>query len=165
MKKLFVLLCLSVAVPAFAHCGGVHDELVDIHDSWVRATVPQQRSTGAFMTLKAKESAKLVAATSPAARVVEVHEMRMDEQQVMRMREVDAVLLPAGEIVELKPGGYHIMLIDLVEQVKEGARVPLTLTIESENGERTLVEVEAEVKSLTQGGGHSPSGAHGAHAH
>ncbi len=68
--------------------------------------------TGAFLTLKADAAAKLVSAQSPVAEAVEIHEMSM-EGDVMRMRQITALPLPAGQEVTLKPGGYHIMLTGL----------------------------------------------------
>ena len=83
---------------------------VKVEGAWARATVQGQKGTGAFMKLTAPEGAKLVGATSPAAGVTEVHEMKM-EGDVMKMRAMPVLDLPAGKTVELKPGGYHIMLL------------------------------------------------------
>lgn len=134
---------------------------VTVGDPWVRATVPQQSGTGAFMRLTSETAAALVQAQSPVARRVEIHEMAM-ENNVMKMRQVPRIDLPAGKTVELRPGGYHIMLIDLHGQVKEGDQVPLTLTIESADGVRSTVDVQAPVKPLaTPGAGHNGAAAHG----
>jgi copper(I)-binding protein len=99
---------------------------VTVKDPWVRATVSQQKATGAFMQLTAAQDSRLIEAKSPVAGVVEVHEMSM-EKDVMKMRAVPSLDLPAGKMVELKPGGYHVMLMDLKQQMKEGDTVPLTL--------------------------------------
>ena len=120
---------------------------VTVKDAWVRATVPQQKATGAFMQLQAAKDSKLVSASSPLTPAVEVHEMAMQDN-VMKMRQVPAVELPAGKTVELKPGGYHVMLMDLKQQVKEGDTVPLTLVIEGKDGKRESVEVKAPVRAL-----------------
>ncbi|MEI8157805.1 MAG: copper chaperone PCu(A)C, partial [Burkholderiales bacterium] len=91
--------------------GALFAQTVDVKDAWARATVPGQKATGAFMKLTAKEGTKLVAISSPVAGVGEVHEMKM-EGDVMKMRAVTGGLdLPAGKAVELKPGGYHVMLM------------------------------------------------------
>lgn len=124
---------------------------VSVSEPWVRATVPQQKATGAFMQLTAAEDAKLVEVRSPAAKVVEVHEMAM-EGNVMKMRAIPALALPAGKPVALKPGGYHVMLIDLVVPVKEGETVPLTLVVEGKDGKRTTVDVAATVRPLNAPG-------------
>jgi copper(I)-binding protein len=99
-----LFLALTVSLSAQAQ--------VSVKDAWVRATVPQQKATGAFMQLQSAQDAKLVSAQSPVAGVVEVHEMAMDGG-VMRMRAVPNLDLPAGKAIDLKPGGYHVMLMDL----------------------------------------------------
>lgn len=127
---------------------------VAVTDAWVRGTVAAQKATGAFMRLTSTTDAKLVEARSPAAGMVEIHQMAM-EGNVMRMGAVDSVVLPAGKPVELKPGGYHVMLMDLKGPLREGETVPLTLVIE-EGGKRRNVEVKAVVRALSAG----PPGAH-----
>lgn len=139
-----------LALAAHAHAQ------VSVHDAWVRATVPQQKTTGAFMTLQAAQDSKLVAASSPVAGVTEVHEMAMQDN-VMRMRQLPALALPAGQAVQLRPGGYHLMLMELKQQVKEGEVVPLTLTIEGKDGKREKLEVQARVRALGAGAPHAPA--------
>jgi protein SCO1/2 len=94
-----------------------------------------------------RKTRKLVSASSPVTPVVEVHEMAMQDG-VMRMRQVPALALPAGKTVELRPGGYHVMLLDLKQQVKEGDTVPLTLVFEGQDGKRETLEVKAPVRAL-----------------
>ena len=121
---------------------------VTVKDPWVRATVSQQRATGAFMQITSAQDARLVEVKSPVAGVVEVHEMTM-EKDVMKMRALpNGLALPAGKPVELKSGGYHVMLMDLKQQMKEGDTVPLTLVIEGKDKKRTTIEVNAPVKPL-----------------
>ncbi|WP_332877442.1 copper chaperone PCu(A)C [Massilia sp. S19_KUP03_FR1] len=120
---------------------------VRVSDPWVRATVAQQKATGAFMQLSSPGDTRLVSAASPAAAIVEIHEMAI-ENDVMRMRQVPALPLPAGKTVALQPGGFHIMLIDLKRQVKPGETVPLTLVFENASGKRERVDVTAPVRSL-----------------
>lgn len=119
---------------------------VVVKDAWVRATVPQQKATGAFMQLTAAQNSKLIGVSSSAVPVVEVHEMSM-EGGVMKMRPVSALALPAGKTVALTPGGYHVMLMDLKQQMKAGEVVPLSLTIEYAAGKRETIEVKAEVRA------------------
>ena len=90
-----------------------------VKDAWVRATVPQQKATGAFMQLTAAQDSKLVSVSSAAVPVVEVHEMKMQDG-VMKMRPLPSLSLPAGKAVSLTPGGYHVMLMDLKQQLKPG---------------------------------------------
>ncbi|AUL99696.1 hypothetical protein B4966_05605 [Rhodocyclaceae bacterium] len=135
---------------------------VQVADPWVRATVAQQRATGAFMRLTAAQDARLIAAQSPAAKIVEIHEMKM-EGEVMKMRAIDALDLPAGKTVELKPGGYHVMLIDLNAQLKEGDVVPLTLVVEGKDGKREQVDLTAPVRPLATPAGGGMQHRHGHH--
>jgi copper(I)-binding protein len=92
---------------------------VVVSQPWVRATVPQQMATGAFMQLKSSQDSRLVAVATSAADRAEIHEMKM-ENQVMRMREIDGLPLPQGQEVALKPGGMHIMLMGLKKPLTEG---------------------------------------------
>tara|TARA_R100000306_G_C4382225_1_gene146057 strand:- start:7893 stop:8801 length:909 start_codon:yes stop_codon:yes gene_type:complete len=121
---------------------------VTVDEPWVRATVPQQQATGAFMRLSAQTDSALVQAESPAAEHVEIHEMTMDKD-IMTMRQIPRLALPAGQTVALKPGGFHIMLINLKEQAREGEHIPLTLTFEHADGEREVVNIKAPVRALT----------------
>ncbi|MBD5804262.1 hypothetical protein AZOA_37050 [Azoarcus sp. Aa7] len=125
---------------------------VKVEEPWVRATVPHQKVTGAFMRLTASEDAKLVAAGSPVAGTVEIHEMAM-EKDVMKMRHVAGVTLPAGRTVELKPGAHHVMLLDLRQPLQPGDTVPLILTVEGRDGKRETFEVKAPVRPLGTMGG------------
>jgi copper(I)-binding protein len=128
---------------------------VSVTEPWIRATVPAQKTTGAFMQLKSAKAARLVEVKSPVAGRVEIHEMAM-EGQTMRMRAVTGLDLPAGQPVNLASGGYHIMMFDLQRQLKEGEQVPLTLTVEEAGGKRENVAVQVPVKALT----YKPAGAH-----
>jgi copper(I)-binding protein len=129
--------------------GAAMAQTLTVVDAWVRATVPAQNATGAFLKLRIKGAdATLIAASSPVAGVTQIHEMVMSEG-VMRMREVTGgVSLKAGQSFELKPGGYHIMMMDLKQPVKAGDRVPLTLTFKQANGQQTTTQVDAEVRGL-----------------
>ena len=155
MKRFaFTLATLALAAAAQAQ--------VTIKDPWVRATVPQQKATGAFMQLTATQDAKLVSGTSPVAGVVEIHEMAMDNN-VMKMRQVAGGLaLPAGKAVDLKPGGYHVMLMDLKGQIKDGDTVPVSLVFEGKDGKKQTVEVKAPARPLNAAAKTDPS--QGGHA-
>src|SRR5262249_7552782 len=132
---------------------------VDVSDAWVRGTVPAQTASGAFMTLHAHEAARLVGVSTPVA-TAELHEMKM-EDNVMRMRQVQTLDLPKMQDVQLKPGGYHVMLMGLKQQLKAGDTVPITLKIE-QNGKLTEQVVKAEVRDVTAS---AQSGGHGQHKH
>ena len=139
MKRITLAALIFAAFPVMAQ--------VTVKDPWVRATVSAQKATGAFMQITSVQDVRLIEASSPAAGVVEVHEMVM-EKDVMKMRAVKGLDLPAGKTVELKPGGYHVMLMDLKQQMKEGDTVPVTLVVEGKDKKRSTIEVKAPVKPL-----------------
>lgn len=120
---------------------------VTVSDAWIRATVPQQKSSGAFMRVRSQAAAKLVAVSTPVAARAEVHEMAM-QGHMMTMHAVDAVALPAGQEVVLGPGGYHVMLFGLKQQLKAGDSVPLTLVVEDAAGKRQEVKATAQVMPI-----------------
>ncbi|WP_432727832.1 copper chaperone PCu(A)C [Variovorax sp. W6] len=155
---------LAITSAALLLTANAANAQVTVKDAWVRATVPQQKATGAFMQISAAQDTKLVSASSPVTPVVEVHEMAMQDN-VMRMRQIPALDLPAGKTVELKPGGYHVMLLDLKQQVKEGDTVPLTLTFEGKDGKRETVEVKAPVRALNASAQPGQPAGHGGHKH
>lgn len=119
-----------------------------VEDPWVRATVAGQPSSGAFMRITADTDSTLLSVSSPVAKDVQIHEMSMTND-VMRMGPVDAVPLPAGETVALDPDGYHVMLMGLNGQIKEGDQVPLTLTVKNAEGETEVVNVTAPARAAT----------------
>lgn len=120
---------------------------VKVDDPWVRGTVAGQMATGAFMTITAKEGGALVAASSPVAGVVEIHTMRMDGG-VMTMRAIPRLDLPAGKAVQLEPGGYHVMLMDLKQPLQAGQMVPITLKLEGKDKAASTLDIKAEVRPL-----------------
>ncbi len=143
MKHLF--LCLSLALPLAAAAQ------TTVADAWVRGTVAQQKATGLFAKITSAQGGQLVAVASPVAGVAEIHEMAM-EGTTMKMRALpNGMELPAGKAVELKPGGYHVMLMDLKQPLKDGETVAVTLTIEGKDGKKETVEVKAPVKPLAGG--------------
>jgi periplasmic copper chaperone A len=139
MKKHLMALLALAAFAAHAQ--------TTVKDPWVRGTVAGQKGTGMFAQITSTSGGKLVSAASPVAGVAEIHEMAMDGN-VMKMRAVSAVDLPAGKSVDLKPGGYHVMLMDLKKDLKAGETVPVTLVVEGTDKKRETIEVKATVKSL-----------------
>lgn len=153
---------------AMACLSGVsHAQNITVSDAWARATVPGQKATGAFMKLTAKEAATLIGASSAAAGVTEIHEMKMDKD-VMKMSAIASLPLPAGQSVELKPGGYHVMLMDLKQALVKEATVPVTLHFQDAKGNKTQMELKVPVRMSSP---HAPSGgmpaghSHGEHKH
>src|ERR1700704_3763742 len=111
-----VSLTLSLALTLLL-AGGSAAAQVSVKNPWVRATVPAQTSTGAFMQITSTQDARLIEVRSPAAATVEVHQLAMSTN-VMKMSPIAALPLPAGKPVTLGPGGYHVMMMDLKGQVK-----------------------------------------------
>ena len=88
-------------------------QTLTVQNAWVRPTVPGQTASGAYMTLTASTPAHLKSASTPAATLTELHAMRM-EGDIMKMSHLaDGLELPVGKPVQLQPGGYHLMLLDL----------------------------------------------------
>jgi periplasmic copper chaperone A len=143
---------LAVAASAgLAFCSGAWAQksgaLPRVEGAWVRSAVAGQAGTGAFMRITAAQPMKLVGASTPAAGEAEVHEMKMDGD-VMKMRPVQALDLPAGRTVELKPGGYHLMLTDLRQALKPGTKVPLTLVFRDSTGADRKLQLEVPVATM-----------------
>jgi copper(I)-binding protein len=157
MKKHLITLTLG------AMCAiGAYAQNVTVTDAWARATVAGQKATGAFMKITAKENTKLLAVSSPVAGVVEIHEMKMDKD-VMKMAALPNGLdLPAGKVVELKPGGYHVMLMDLKAPLAKDSAVPLTLTLQDAKGAKSTVALKALVGMQAP---NMPSHDHSTHNH
>jgi copper(I)-binding protein len=141
--RLVVALLMGLCTAALAQ--------TTVKEPWIRATVPQQSATGAFMQIQSAKGGRLVSATSPAAGMVEIHEMIMDGT-TMKMRALaNGLDLPAGKAVALKPGGYHVMMMDLKAPLKAGDTVPLTLVVVGKDGQREAIEVKAPVKAMNDG--------------
>src|SRR5690606_23413610 len=124
---------------------------LSVEKAWARATVPGAAVGGGFVSIRNKgDDDRLIGAESPVAARVELHTMTLQDG-VMRMRQPDAIELPAGKGVELRPGGHHLMLMDLVRPLREGESFPVTLRFEKA-GE---IEVPVQVLSLgARGAGH-----------
>lgn len=155
---------LLISGMAWAHPDAAH---VKVENAWVRASVPGQQASGAFMRLTAEEPLKLVGVETSAAGVAEVHEMKM-EGDVMRMRAIDSLDLPKGVAVDLKPGGYHLMLQQLKAPLVKDSQVPVTLIFKDAKGEQSRLNLQLPVRMAAPGAaaakGHEAMG-HGAHMH
>ena len=145
MKKTdYLLLFAGVLVSATGYAADI-----EVKSAWVRATVPAQTVSGAYMQITSKAGATLVGVSTPVAEAVEVHEMTMDGG-VMKMRAVPRLALSAGKTLTLKPGGYHIMLMGLKQKLKPGDKVSVTLKIENAKKKIQRVQVDAEVRNITE---------------
>jgi copper(I)-binding protein len=128
---------------------------VKIEGAWARATVPGQQGTGAFMNITAREGLRLVGLTSPVAGVAEVHEMKM-EGDVMKMRAIPGLDLPAGQTVQLKPGSYHLMLMALKQPLVKDSTVPVTLRFQNVKGVESKLELMLPVALKAPGAAAMP---------
>jgi copper(I)-binding protein len=141
---LSLLVTLVVATSAFAQDYKLGP--LQISQPWARATPASAPAGGGFLKITNGGTTpdRLVSATSPAADIVQVHEMKMDGS-VMRMREVEKGLeIPAGGGVTLAPGGYHLMMMGLKGPLKQGAKVPVKLVFEKAGS----IEIELSVAGL-----------------
>jgi copper(I)-binding protein len=151
MKSLIPALVLALTA---ASASAQPSAPVTVEGAWARASVQGQKGTGAFMTLTAREKLTLVGVATPVAGVAELHEMKM-EGDVMQMRAVPALELPAGRKVELKPGGYHLMLMDLKAPLKVDTQVPVTLSFRDAQGQTRTLQLSVPVAARgPAAGGH-----------
>lgn len=156
IPKFILLAALTASMASMAW--GQAAAPVKAEGAWARASVQGQKGTGAFMTLTASEPLTLVGASSPAAGVTEVHEMKMDGD-VMRMRAVAGLDLPAGKPVALSPGGYHLMMMDLKAPLQKDSTVPVTLTFRDAKGAQRTLALKLPVSAT------APAGASAGNAH
>jgi copper(I)-binding protein len=165
MKQLIqtTLILCAFATSLWGGAAHAHDVVVKVEGAWARASVKGQTATGAFMRLTADGATRLLRAESPAAGITEVHEMKM-EGDVMRMRAVPVLDLPAGKTVELKPGGFHLMFMDLKAPLASGTQVPLTLFIQDTHGGEQKLELTLPVATAAPGGSGAAASGH-AHGH
>jgi periplasmic copper chaperone A len=140
-KLLFAAFALAAALAASAQ--------VKVDGAWARPTVAGQQGGGGFMALVSAKDDRLVGGSTPVAQRFELHTMAM-KGDVMEMRQVASVALPAGKPVEFKPGGLHVMFIGLKQPLALGTKVPVTLKFEKA-GE---VKVEFEIMSRPKAGEH-----------
>ena len=140
-KLLSIVACLALMAGAQAHAQ------VSVTAPWVRATVPAQKSTGAYMHLLSPVGTRLVGVSSPEAATVELHQMEMGGG-MMKMRQIDGIELPAGKGVNLSRGSYHIMLVGLKRQLRAGDAVEISLQVQGKNKKRESITVKVPVKPL-----------------
>ena len=144
MKFRHVIFVLSLAIlgsSAIAQSAKIGD--ITINHAWARATVPGQQSGGGFLSITNSGTAdRLVSASAEVSDLVELHTMKM-EGDVMKMAKVDGIDLPAGKTVDLKPGSFHIMFINLKAPLKEGNQLQLKLKFEKAGDASLVVPVKA----------------------
>lgn len=123
MKRIFLAVTCLLAL-------GATPAKLQVTDAWIRESNPARNITSAFLTLSNPTGKAIVVTgvTSPAAKIVEMHEMKTVDG-VMSMRRVETIIVPPRGSVRLEPGGTHLMLIDLVTQARAGTALPLTLKL------------------------------------
>jgi len=145
------LLSLSIATaPAVAQ-----PKAIEVTNAWARATVPAQKTAGVYLDIRSRTAARLVGAASLHANTAEVHQT-VHEGGVMKMLPVKTIELPPGQTVRLAPGGYHIMLTGLKNQLRRGDSMPLTLTVQRADGTVLEIPIKVEVREPTAGGATAP---------
>lgn len=123
-----LLLPATQAIAVALNSAQIDGDRIAIKDAWIQEGPPSQKITAGFMVIENHGSAEiaLLSASTDVAGVVELHKMELDDG-MMRMKRVDSINVPAGGMVELKPGGFHLMVIDLKKELKEGDDVKVTL--------------------------------------
>lgn len=133
------------AAVTFAQATRISD--ITISHAWARATVPGMQSGGGYLVISnAGANDRLIAAQASVSEVVELHTMKM-EGDMMKMQKVEAIEVPAGKTTELKPGGFHVMFINLKAPLKEGDTIPLRLKFEKAGDVALTMRVEALASS------------------
>lgn len=149
-RNLLTLLVAGLSISFSVYAQDAKVGSIKIENAYTRATVPGQQVAGGFMKIENKGSAdQLVSASSPVAGEVQLHEMAM-EGNVMKMRQVKDIAVPAGSAVELKPGGLHLMFMSIKSPLTAGESVPVKLKF-AKAGE---VEVKMPVNAMGAGAGH-----------
>ena len=145
MSRLLLIVVTLALSATFALAADFQLKSLDIKQPFARATPPGAKAAGVFMTIenKGNDADRLVAASSPVAGVVQIHEMKMDAG-MMKMREISGLDIKPGATVELKPSGYHVMLMELKQPLKQGETVPVTLRFEKAG----TVEIKASIGSM-----------------
>jgi copper(I)-binding protein len=136
MKHLLLALLFPISQPALAQ--------IEIENPWSRATAPGAKIAAGYMTIRNKSAApdRLLGGSSPLAAKLETH-VTMKDGDIMRMREVKGYEVPAKGSFELKPGGAHLMLVDIKRPFKEGDRIPVTLRFEKAGEVKTELVVSS----------------------
>ena len=147
MKPVLVALLLSIPLAAIAQAAPAK-----VERAWARATVQGQDATGAYMTVTAAEPLTLLGAATPAAGIVEIHQMKM-EGDVMKMRAVDTLPLKPGAPLLFAPNGYHFMLMDLKAPFRAGGSIRMTLRFRDARGTERTQDVTVPV-ALAAPAGH-----------
>lgn len=144
-----------LATPRYLLVGGASEPIqpIELHQPWVRSTAMADSNTGGYVEIvnNSSESVQLVQANAPGVRRVELHTHIMDGG-VARMRQVESIEIPPGSRVSLAPGGLHIMLMGVSDQLVEGSELPLELTFS--NGQMLQILAKVMTNPPTNQGNH-----------
>ncbi|HEX2603999.1 MAG TPA: copper chaperone PCu(A)C [Oxalicibacterium sp.] len=149
LRSLFAVLLVAAATSAAAHAQ--HDQIAVLDPSFARASLPGQNNSAAYLSLQNKSAVSdtLLSISSPAAKEIEIHTMTMQDN-VMRMREVPHIELPAGTTLTMQPGkGYHLMLMELKSPLKAGDKLPLVLRFQHAGTIETTVPVQESAAGMS----------------
>lgn len=151
MQSTSRLLAAALTAAALSLPTAVSASDIHVQNPWARASAGMAGAGAAFMAItNGGEADRLVAASAEVSKKVELH-THIKEGEVMKMRRVDAIDIPANDAVHLKPGGLHVMFIGLEEPLQEGQSFPLTLVFE--NAGEVIVDVQVE-KAAAMGHAH-----------
>ena len=157
----FTAAIVTLAASSLTHAQHYNAGDIHIFDAYARPTVSHQPTAGAYVGLEnmGDRPDKLISASSPAAKRVEIHTMSMDNN-VMKMKEVGEIELAPGTEIAMKPGdGYHFMLIGLNQRLKSGDKFPMTLVFEKSGKVDITVSVDSKLgKGSEHQHGHSGHG-------
>lgn len=153
------LVALALSAPAMAQDGPSSVGELQIEGVWARATPPAARQGAVYLAIRngGKVPDRLVAVSAPVAAKAELH-THLDEGGVMRMRPVKAIEIAPGQSAALRPGGDHIMLVDLKAPLKEGERFPLTLRFEHSG--TAVIDVPITRSAPASHDSHGPTHSH-----
>jgi len=152
MKRILMTILLAMTAMTAAYA----DE-VKVKDAWSRATAPGQDSAMVQAVITSKKAAKLVGVACKDANTSEIHSMVM-EGEMMKMRQVDSIDLPAGKAVDLGEAGYHLMLMGLKKPLMAGKKTHCEMIVRGADGKDTKVQLSAKIKPMAES-------AHHEHAH
>lgn len=136
------ILAIVFSATAYAQHAEPGQAMPSVSNVWVKTTVPGGSVSAAYMHIKSATPLKLVKAASSVAGIVEIHDMKMNGG-VMEMKALDALDVPVGKTIELKPGGTHVMLMKVKKPIHKGDKVPLTLTFEGADKKLMTIKFDA----------------------
>lgn len=167
-RYLLALACACAALPALAQTASESlptNTSVRVHNAWARATVQGQKASGVFMELQAKSNTTLLRVASSVAGVAQVHTMTM-QGDVMTMRALpNGLPLSAGKTTPLRPGGNHVMLMDLKLPLTKDRSIPLTLVFQDAKGQESQLQLTVPVLTTPPPGAAGPTGHADGHGH